>query len=120
MTDRALDQQVATQVMGWKGTPFYEDWDTTHDYPYVIPSGKPRRTHAIDKVALPSFSTYIGAAMAVVERLRRMDYVIKIFVGATQYRVTIYHETQRGGAFRAHGVLLPEAICRVALAAVKP
>lgn len=43
--------------------------DGSADYSY-IPSGKPRRTHAIDKRPVPRFTRDIAAAWLVVEHLR--------------------------------------------------
>ena len=56
---RELDAEVATKLFGLK--PFEID-----GYWQYIPSGKPRRTHMIDAVPLPAFSTDIRDRKSVV------------------------------------------------------
>lgn len=70
-TDREMDIQVL-EIMGFpRKKLFYDDWDTDRRYLRYIPSGKPRRTHAIDAKLVPYFDTDIAAAFQLVEWQRK-------------------------------------------------
>lgn len=75
--ERGLDVEVAQMVFGVKR--FYDEdgslwggsWNDS--WPYYIPSGKSWRTHRIDAIPVPGFSTDILAAWLVVTEMRRQD-----------------------------------------------
>lgn len=117
--DRKLDIEVARTVFGVKRVycRYGKPWDEataehSTDRPFFIPSGKPWRTHSIDAMPVPRYSSDIGAAMLLVDRwhgdvdMRRQNgfWLVTFFEPSREYRAI--EET------------LPEAICRAALAAV--
>ena len=42
---------------------YYEEWDTEHQSPMFIPSGKPWRTHQIDAMPVPKFYLSMDSCM---------------------------------------------------------
>lgn len=62
-----LDELVMRKIFGWKKDIFYLSEDS--DFPYYIPSGKPKRTHMLDARPLPRFSRDIPAAWEVVKKM---------------------------------------------------
>lgn len=79
----ALDAEVARLVFGvkrfydWDGRlwkPEYEPYSPIH----FIPSGKPWRTHRIDAIPVPPYSTDWGAAGLVVERMRQDGWSLNL------------------------------------------
>ena len=114
---RDLDLQVARRVLGGTGKVFYESWDTTQDYPRIIPFGKPRSS----QVALPSFSASWLHAMTVVARMRELGYefILAMHTNGTVFaqfhcRTRAWPEPPRWQ--RTTGT---DAICRAALAALE-
>lgn len=80
MKNRDLDLQVLETVFKFpRKKVFLSSWDgedgldieSGGDY-YYIPSGKPRKTHKIDAVPVPSFSG--RAAWLVVEQMEKLGY----------------------------------------------
>ncbi len=49
----------------------YGDWDTDHEYGQFIPSGKPWKTHSIDAVPVPAFTTDRNATAMLVGEVKR-------------------------------------------------
>lgn len=120
-----LDVQVLRALFGVKrvycryGQPWTPDMETPTDRAFYIPSGKPWRTHSIDAVPAPRFSTDIDAAWAVVERLTQMRYSVRLMTMAEHYNVAhVKLSVMSFGECQAKANTMPEAICRVALAAL--
>lgn len=127
---RQLDTQVAEQVFGiqkifqpytvksassslYFGNPF--------DLVY-IPSGKPPRTHMIDAVAVPSYSTDIAAAMQVVEKMRECYPQIWFtcgFAGDDKWMAGFEWANTSDGSVSVIAESLPQAICEAALQVTK-
>jgi hypothetical protein len=61
-----MDLLIAREIFGIKKI-HYEEWDTGHEWPNYIPSGKPWRTHRLDAEIVPQYSD--DAAWLVVKRL---------------------------------------------------
>jgi hypothetical protein len=93
------------------------------DWPMYIPSGKPWRTHAIDAVPVPKYSTSIEAAWLIVARLTAQGFIFELFTqtdaAARFFRERNRSEMPRHG-YWAVGETAPLAIVRAALNAAAP
>lgn len=58
----------------WDGEPLKSDFDRL----FYIPSGKPWRTHHIDAIPLPRYSSSIAAAWEVVERMKSLGFTVSM------------------------------------------
>lgn len=124
-TDREIDIQVL-EIMGFpRKKLFYDDWDTDCRYLRYIPSGKPRRTHAIDAKPVPYFKTDIAAAWSLVERMNKTHHcLIKTpfmpgelyFCGFTPHGVTGWNGVPD---IYEPGETMPLAICSAFLAVAR-
>ena len=116
MADRELDVRVTREVFGVKRVycrygKLWNEATAEHpsDRPFYIPSGKAWRTHHIDALPVPRYSTDIAAAMLVAER-----------VGG-RLELDGYHGQGWTATLRGQRYFAPtpaEAICRAALLAV--
>lgn len=118
-----MDRLIAERIFGVKrlydceGKPCQAD----EPWPLYIPSGKPWRTHHIDAVPLPRYSTNVAVAMTVFEAMvemtgsgsisadmedaRGQGFIVSVWLGFDD------------DAVGATGPL-PLAICRAALSAL--
>lgn len=65
------DIEVLEALWGIKSkSVWFEGWDTDQEFPRYIPSGKPRRTHSLDAMPVPRFTTDVGPDYAVLARVR--------------------------------------------------
>lgn len=119
-TPMTLPSRVAVEVMGHVGALkiFYGEWDEYKTCPMYIPSGKPRRTHAIDAIPLPPYSTNIGAAWLVVEKMRERGFEMYLESdhGMPGRFYCSFHDSD--GCKSGMGDSAPEAICLAALSAL--
>lgn len=79
-TGRDLD----LRILGALGFPLkkvhYNDWDPEKEFPYYIPSGKPLRTHRIDSVPVPRFSTDPPAAMGLLQEVLKRGWQAQVWI----------------------------------------
>ena len=120
MSPRERDMLVAEKVFGWKGEVFYEDWDELKEFPNMIPSGKPRKTHAIDAKPVPSFTTHISAAKDVVEKMVIYDAYKKDGFHYWRFSTSTYMEERSRWGFGqfARSKSICDDICLAALEAI--
>jgi len=117
---RELDIVIAAKVFGIKKI-YYEEWDTEHDSPMYIYSGKPWRTHQIDATPLPHFSTDPGGSHNVkLKMAEKYHWIIKSSRGVGFPWIaglTPLDEQEICGCsnYEAVGDTEMEAVCRVAL-----
>lgn len=126
---RELDIEVAKTVFGVKRVycRYGQPWDEATaehetDRPFYISSGKPWRTHSIDAIPVPRYSTDVAAAMTVFEAMVEMTGSGSISADMEDARgegfivgVSFGFDDEDGGS--AMGPL-PEAVCRAALDAL--
>lgn len=76
---RALDVEIQRVIFGAKHIycRYGQPW-TGDDWPFYISSGKPWRTHSIDALPVPKYSTDIAATWLVVERMRKQGTNLRI------------------------------------------
>ena len=116
-TAKRLDGLVAETVLGWtKPTRPYQSWDKRPDVPGVM---------LCRQNELPAFSSEIGAAWEVVEKLRKR-YHVDISVGHRAARVRVFlgepYELLPGAVRDLANVearTAPMAICLAGLEAVE-
>lgn len=111
----ALNVRVLRAVFGVKrvydggtGALLPPDLEPLLAWPVYIPSGKPWRTHRIDAVLVPNYSTTMDDAWEVVCHFGR-------FPGSDQ-EIAFMERLQQTPLYQ----LTPLAICRAALLAVQP
>ena len=104
MSDRELDAQVATEVMGW------------------VVNGDAYVTEAVTMTEawqlIPEFSTDIAAAWLVVEKMVADGYEVHIVVSSEENSVAMFPPGKAIGEYALEKTL-PLAICRAALAAAE-
>lgn len=59
-TEQELNIKLATHFLGIKKI-YYGDWDEDKISPMFIPSSKPWRTHSIDAIPVPNFTSSLDA-----------------------------------------------------------
>jgi hypothetical protein len=65
---RDLDVLILCKVLGFRERQvFYQEPACGPEWPMFIPSGKPRRTHMLNAVPVPRFSTNTAAALELLE-----------------------------------------------------
>ncbi len=106
---RELDALVAEKVMGWHHT------GSDDRYP-VDDKGR-------SQLYVPDYSTDIGAAWAVVERMRELDWrmLLENWVSSSDAYAAFFHPQDRyryGNHIGVTDDTAPLAICRAALRAV--
>ena len=102
---RELDAQVAEKVMGWRHVRETGPPDDLYGQ-------EPGRSGTV--YIVPHYSTDIGAAWAVVERLRDIDCDLTIESAGNQWHVSLLV-----GAIVGTAQAAPLAICRAALKVVE-
>lgn len=109
---RELDVEIARVIFGIKRVYGRGGigWAGEHEL-YYIPSGKPWRTHSIDAIPVPRYSTDIAAAWLVVERMR-CEWWVRIWEPSRDMWAVTFAD------HRADAVSLPEAICAAAIDAI--
>jgi len=121
---RELDLIIANKVFGIKKI-YYEEWDTEHELPMYIYSGKPWRTHRIDATPLPHFSTDpCGSYNVIIKMAEKYHWIIKGSRGVGFPWIaglTLLTEEEICGCstYEAVGDTEMEAVCRVALKVVE-
>jgi hypothetical protein len=129
--DGGLSLDIGVQRALWGTTRFYcrygEPWKETEvhvsgDRVFYIPSGKPWRTHSIDAVPVPRYSTDMAAAWLVVERLRKIGLSICLSDEDDGWEIEVITiEALYGQGYRGCYVTkasAQEAICQAAIHAV--
>jgi hypothetical protein len=116
-----LDVQVQRVVFGTKIKSIRCPNDNP-DWPMYIPSGKPWRTHAIDAIPVPKYSTSIEAAWLIVEAFPSCCFRIdRERAAGIRYDATIIMDGEQpydhGRTIHAMAATAPLAICRAALSA---
>lgn len=130
---RALDAEVATQVMGWRRLTYAEAYPSAR-----FNSGSDRLTlHWHDPVSLKgaapaepiddyydpedawSPSTDIAAAWLVVEKMRERGWWVTIKATPRTYFVEMNNPDVVSYTVKASGDAVATALCRAALAAVR-
>lgn len=113
-----MDMAVCREVFGAKriycryGKP-WTGAEMASDRAFYIPSGKPWKTHSIDALPVPRYSTDIAAAMTLLDswhgdwKIRRQN---------DHYKVTLYEPSMQGVEWAE---TLPLAICRIRLRATR-
>ncbi|MFA5306512.1 MAG: hypothetical protein WC365_03620 [Candidatus Babeliales bacterium] len=120
---RELDLIVADKVFGIKKI-YYEEFDTEHEYPCFILSGKPWRTHRIDARPIPHFSTDpTGCYNVKLKMAEKYHWIIKSSRGVGFPWIaglTLIDKQEICGYsdFESVGDTEMEAVCRVALKVV--
>lgn len=122
MTDRELDAAVAVEVMGFS-------WSLDHKEPcwHVPPESPYFREYDLTRNSVPTFSTDIASAFAVVEKMRERGWFYTI---ADSAPLRSGRGNRKGKHFvrffirrtcrnAVTGDSLPRCICEAALAAVK-
>ena len=62
------------KIAKWLGFKLiYNDWDTEEEFPYFIPSGKPKRTHMIDAIPMPNFTESMDACIKFI--VPKLDFI---------------------------------------------
>lgn len=108
------------KIAKWLGFKLiYNDWDTEEEFPYFIPSGKPKRTHMIDAIPMPNFTESMDACIKwIVSKIDTFeisyDYQ-EIDSTEQSYHVSVYKIIDENTAgykeFNAKDESLPTAFC---------
>jgi hypothetical protein len=121
--DSEIDEQVATEIMGWKRIdPSTNDGYETIDW--VAPAESPvhggTTPWMCNRRYLPSFSASHNHAAEVVQKLREMKLDISIAIQShhKRWEVDMYGGSPHVLA-SIHDESLPRAICRCALEVVR-
>ncbi len=121
---RELDLVIADKIFGIRKI-HYSEWDTKHEYPEYIPSGKLWRTHQIDAKPIPHFSTSPNASYILKIRMTdKFHWLIKSpfipelkwIAGLTPLNISGWNGRPD---YVAKGDTEMEAVCRVALLVVR-
>jgi hypothetical protein len=113
-----LDLKLFTDLFPKVKIFYDEDWDTEHKSPMYIPSGKPKRTHMIDAVLVPRFTTSIAACFTyLIPEMNRRGFTVYIRQERNNNWNCMFADS--GATYDATDSQLTMAICLAADKAIK-
>jgi hypothetical protein len=112
--DRELDLKIA-EAMGID--IYYNDWDTRHEIPLYIPSGKSWKTHSMEARPLPSYHKNYGSAFSLLDIFKNMAG-FKLERGFTEWWWCGI-EFITGLSAKGEGKTAPIAICNAVLSGLE-